>query len=149
MKIHVPSALLGAASVIGLGILASAQVASTRARLEKEFATYLVESSPASSQPRTFKVDGIPSPDQLVRIEEGEQYEVPPGAVLIMTGVLCSISSYQIYLNGALVYSRSAVDGGIADVFFWGYSVDAGVVVEIEAFGQGATILGYLEDVED
>ena len=34
MKIHVRSVLLGAVSVIGLGILASAQAARTRAKLE-------------------------------------------------------------------------------------------------------------------
>ena len=98
------------------------------------------------------EVMGIPSPDQLVRIDKGQQFLVPPSKVLVITGVAsrqATAGSFQILVDGtnALGGYWDPISGNIdSTVYFWGYQVEAGSIVEITAASQSWIILGYLAD---
>ena len=101
-------------------------------------------------------VAGIPSWDQLVRIEEGETFVVPEGQVMVLTGAITgnptpgvmTYGRYEILINGIPKIGGQLVrtDWGGQDVFFWGYAVEEGAVVQIQdnSAAMSATILGYL-----
>jgi hypothetical protein len=100
------------------------------------------------------EVRGIPTPDQLVRIEQGQQYIVPPGMALIITGAASkepgwpSCLCYNILVDGNVFLSAGGSHDKTSVVYFWGHRVDAGSLVEITAAADGPYIIsGYLQKV--
>lgn len=152
MKLEAKSLAIGAmSSFVGLALIAAAAPQSVGQVLR----TVVV---------RPVQVEGLPRPDQLIRIEAGKQFTVPTGKSLVMTGVVLgdtAIPGYQpsatweIDVDGTVRLSGSYYTGAAqspssgnnwkdSTVFFWGDRVDSGSVVSITP--APCIILGYLAD---
>ena len=110
-----------------------------------------------------IRVEGIPAPDQLVRIREGQVYTVPDGRVLVLTGVVTQAEDpmgpdltvrpciYKCFVDGQGAFAGylDPRPNSLAP----GYLVGPGSTVEIDDKEDGsqmdpaATLLGYLSNI--
>ena len=111
-EVHPTSALFGAVAATLLLLALSAQ-------------TFTATPIP----PLEIRVEGIPAPDQLVRIEGGQPFTVPTGKTLVITGTACSTLSVAVSVEVDGVPRLLGSFGG-QNSFSPGYAVQADSVVQ-------------------
>lgn len=141
--LHLPSALAGAALIVAVALVASAQ-SPTPGRV-----------LPPRS-PELVHVAGIPDPNDLVLIrQEDGPYTVPPGKILVITGLGSSLAVYQssLIVDGVYLATRDVVfgfDGGAAAFASIGempaLPLHAGAVITLDGYQGGGRATGYLAD---
>lgn len=152
LRVHVPSALIGAAS-LGLVLLATGAQHVLKDPSPKTLKL------PVQAE-QTLRVKGIPAPDQMTRVVEGAPFVVPQGKVFVATGTAMNKEVQpgraQVYFDGEPVYYRQwwnvvsgtgvlGTEAGIPP----GLVAPADTVVSVEANLGGpfkASLLGYLAD---
>ncbi len=146
-RIHAPSAALGAlvlglaGLLIGAQVVGPAPVAVPRPTLN---AGVLIAGGPVT-------VRGIPTPQQMLRIEENTNYTVPAGKIFVATGIA--------RINGDQDFGYISFDGQVVARFPVpmeipaGLTAPAGTVVNVvcTAFATCTVppvmvLLGYLDD---
>jgi hypothetical protein len=133
MKLHIPSALIGAGLLIA-GLVTTAFVSpGTYQRVAVIF---------------PVQVQGIPTHDQLVTIPPAQPFVVPTGKVLVMTCVAGQgWFDWTITVDGVAVLGGGMNSERSFDVLFWGVPVPEGSSVVITSDVEGAALLlGYLAD---
>ncbi len=142
VSIHPFSALAGAA-LLGLVLLATGavQTAVPIVKLTRPF-------------PGTIQVEGIPTPQQMMRVAEGQPFTVPTGKLFVVTGLGMAqvVAGYGAHLR---------FDGQPVVSFYWsgevatfvpippGFVATAGTVVSADSAsgsGTNAVATGYLVD---
>jgi hypothetical protein len=140
VSIHPFSALAGA-GLLGLALIASGAV-----------------QVPGNVQPILLsngmvRVAGIPTPQQMMRVHEGQPFTVPPGKLFVVTGLgqaqLITGYAANLRFNGQIIltYNFSSGLSPFGDIPP-GLAAPAGTVVSTDTPGGGTTAvtLGYLVD---
>jgi hypothetical protein len=168
ITVHLPSVLGGALALVLVFLIVGAVQSSS--------AGVKLDATVPGTQDGMVRIAGVPAWGQMVRIVEGTPYQVPPGKVLVMTGAVptnpqvwelgtCNPSTtpfnmgnvsatYKIFVNGVETLTGAFNVTNTSAVFFWGYVVPTGCVVEIDddrdcpdpnhAATIDSMILGYL-----
>ncbi|GJM21408.1 MAG: hypothetical protein DHS20C15_13230 [Planctomycetota bacterium] len=101
MRSHLSSAIIGATAALAL--IGSLGAASPR------------------GVDAPMRVAGIPAPDELVRIDEGESFEVPAGSTFVICGVASSGLKSVIYIFDVayqvIVDGNAVLSGGLSQTF--------------------------------
>jgi hypothetical protein len=101
MNFHKPSLFVGA-SVVGLVLLVASAMQATAP------ATAAVPPQLATLAHLGIQVGGIPTPGQMVQIDEGVPYTVPAGKVLVVTGlgaIFNTNADTSLFVNGIKKFS--------------------------------------------
>ncbi|HEX6885983.1 MAG TPA: hypothetical protein VF530_21595 [Planctomycetota bacterium] len=139
--IHPVSAVAGA-GLLGLVLLAAA-AAQTPVTLQQI----------PTGQSGQLRVAGIPTPQQMKRVVEGQPFTVPPGSLFVVTGLgqtqILTGSSANLRFDGQValtcVFSSGLPPLGVVPP---GLVAPGGTLISVETPGGGATalVLGYLVD---
>ncbi len=123
----------------------------------------VVRVSLVGSVPLEIRVPGQPRAKDIVRIEEGTPFLVPPGRILVMTGLGHAgglVSSWAVTIDGVLVWADKILAGsnGVGSIQEAmviprpGLTAQPGSTVSVAVYAsQGNTsgvIIGYLEDAQ-
>lgn len=142
VSIHPLSALAGV-GLLGLVLLATGAV-QTPGQFQKLGRWF----------PGPIQVEGIPTPQQMMRIVEGQPFTVPPGKLFVVTGLglaqLTTGFGANLRIDGQaiLTYHWSSGVSPFGDVPP-GLVASAGSVVSTDTTTPGgvhAVVLGYLAD---
>lgn len=154
IEIQPRSALVGA-TLLGLGLLSMSAVQSIE---------FVPDTAPGVSQvfisPGTpLTINGIPTPQQMARVQEGTDLTVPPGKVFVVTG-LGSYSAENDLRVGVRFGAQTVLAATISQLTGSGagpavVSVPPGMVaqsgelvqaVTLQGAGPYAVVLGYLAE---
>ena len=114
----------------------------------------VVRVSLVGSVPLEMRVPGQPRAKDIVRIQEGAPYTVPPGKILVMTGMgrnSGSASSWVIRADGVSTWrdkllTQSGASSYSLPIPSPGITATEGQAVAVVFDGQSGVLLGYLED---
>ena len=97
----------------------------------------------ASPQVDVGRVEGIPAPRDMVRIEAGKNYTVPDGQVLVVTGIVLADG---VGANNEVTFDKEPVfkapGGGTTSIPSPGIVAEAGTKVRVKT--DGTYLVGYL-----